>query len=145
RNPEFGLVVAVLVLEDLALAAYLPIVSVLLAGQSRGALVTSLCVAMGTVVAVLWGAIAWGERISRLLAHRSDEALLFTTLGLVLLVAGVAQRARVSAAIGAFLVGLALSGPIAQRAHALIGPLRDLFAAIFFLFFGLEINPAELP
>jgi CPA2 family monovalent cation:H+ antiporter-2 len=63
----------------------------------------------------------------------------------VLLVAGVAQRLQVSAAIGAFLVGIALSDPIAERTHHLIAPFRDLFAAIFFLFFGLQIDPASLP
>jgi CPA2 family monovalent cation:H+ antiporter-2 len=63
----------------------------------------------------------------------------------VLLVAGVAQRLQVSAAVGAFLVGVALSGPIVERAHHLIGPLRDLFAALFFLFFGLQIDPSSLP
>jgi CPA2 family monovalent cation:H+ antiporter-2 len=47
--------------------------------------------------------------------------------------------------VGAFLVGVALKGPIAHRARKILSPLRDLFAAIFFLFFGLQINPAILP
>ena len=38
-----------------------------------------------------------------------------------------------------------LSGPAADRAHDLLGPLRDLFAAIFFVFFGLSIDPATIP
>ena len=33
----------------------------------------------------------------------------------------------------------------AERTHKLLGPSRDLFAAIFFLFFGLQIDPASLP
>ena len=49
-----------------------------------------------------------------------------------------------SAAIGAFLVGLALSGPVQHRAGNLVGPLRDLFAAVFFLFFSFQIEPADL-
>jgi CPA2 family monovalent cation:H+ antiporter-2 len=44
----------------------------------------------------------------------------------------------------AFLVGIAVSGPIAEQSHRLFTPLRDLFAATFF-FFGLEINPSTLP
>ncbi|MBW3638093.1 MAG: cation:proton antiporter, partial [Armatimonadetes bacterium] len=64
---------------------------------------------------------------------------------LVLVVAGFAQRLQVSAAIGAFLVGLALSGAVADRARELLGPLRDLFAATFFFFVGLGINPSALP
>ena len=69
---------------------------------------------------------------------------MLTTLGAVLLVAGVAQRFQVSSAIGAFLVGIALSGSVAEQSKRLVSPLRDLFAAMFFLFFGLEIDPASL-
>ena len=63
----------------------------------------------------------------------------------VLLVSGLAERLQVSAAIGAFLVGIALSGPLAGQSHRLLAPLRDLFAATFFFFFGLQIAPASLP
>jgi hypothetical protein len=71
--------------------------------------------------------------------------IILIQIGLILLIAGLAQRLQVSAAIGAFLIGIALSEPIAERAHNLLAPLRDLFAAIFFLFFGLQIDPASLP
>jgi CPA2 family monovalent cation:H+ antiporter-2 len=57
----------------------------------------------------------------------------------------LAQRLQVSAAIGAFLVGIAVSGPLAEQSHRLLTPFRDLFAATFFFFFGLRINPATLP
>jgi CPA2 family monovalent cation:H+ antiporter-2 len=69
---------------------------------------------------------------------------LFAVLGLVLLVGGLAQRLQVSAAIGAFLVGIAMSGPIVRQTRRQLGPLRDLFAALFFLFFGLQMDPAAL-
>jgi CPA2 family monovalent cation:H+ antiporter-2 len=71
--------------------------------------------------------------------------VLLTTFGAVLLVAGISQRLQVSAGIGAFLVGIAVSGPMAEQTHRLLAPLRDLFAATFFFFFGLEIDPATLP
>jgi CPA2 family monovalent cation:H+ antiporter-2 len=100
---------------------------------------------LATVAAVLLAALRYGKSISRVLAHQSDEAVLLSTLGLVLLVAGIAQRLQVSAAVGAFLVGVALSGPLVQQTHRLLGPLRDLFASLFFLFFGLQIDPATLP
>ena len=64
--------------------------------------------------------------------------------GLTLVVGGLAQQLDVSAAIGAFLVDLALSGPVQHRAGALVGPLRDLFAAVFFLFFSFQIGPGDL-
>ena len=56
----------------------------------------------------------------------------------------MAAQAQVSSAIGAFLVGIAISGPVAEHAPRLLTPLRDLFASIFFLFFGLSTDPADL-
>ena len=59
---------------------------------------------------------------------KDPEALLLSVLGLTLLVAGVAAELKVSAAVGAFLVGIALSGPVAHHADrdavAAAGPLR---------------------
>lgn len=144
-NPETPTIISILVLEDLVMALYLPLVAVLLIGQGFASAVLSISVALVTVGIVLFIALRYGRKLSRIISHESDEAILFTALGLVLLVAGIAQRLQVSAAIGAFLVGIALSEPIAQRTHNLIAPLRDLCAAIFFLFFGLQIDPASLP
>jgi CPA2 family monovalent cation:H+ antiporter-2 len=144
-NPETPTVLSILVLEDLAMAVYLPLVAVLLIGQGFVARLISVAVALATVAAVLLAALRYGQAISRALAHQSDEAVLLSTFGLVLLVAGSAQRLQVSAGVGAFLVGVALSGPLVKQTHRLLGPLRDLFAALFFLFFGLQIDPATLP
>jgi CPA2 family monovalent cation:H+ antiporter-2 len=94
---------------------------------------------------VLFIALRYGQPISRWVAHESDEIILLSCFGAVLLVAGIAQRLQVSAAIGAFLVGIAVSGPISEQSHRLFAPLRDLFAAAFFFFFGLDINPSTLP
>ena len=145
NNPETPTILSVLVLEDLAMAVYLPLVAVLLIGQGFVAGLISISVAIFTVSVVLFVAIRFGPSLSRLVANESDEVILFSTLGLVLLVSGLAQKLQVSAAIGAFLVGIAVSGPIVKRTENLIRPLRDLFAATFFLFFGLQIDPATLP
>jgi CPA2 family monovalent cation:H+ antiporter-2 len=145
NNPETPAVLAVLVLEDLAMAVYLPLVGVSLLGGTPLKIATSVAVAVAVVVLVLMLAIRYGPRLSRLAAHESDEIILLTTFGLVLFVAGIAARFQVSAEIGAFLVGIALSGPMAEQSHRLLEPLRDLFAAIFFFFFGLQIDPKTLP
>jgi CPA2 family monovalent cation:H+ antiporter-2 len=144
-NPETPVVVSVLVWEDLAMAVYLPLVAVLLAGGDYSTVAVSVEIAVLAVGAVLLIAVRFGQSLSRLAAHQSDEVILLTVLGAILLVAGAAQRFQVSAAIGAFLVGIAVSGPMAEQSQRLLAPLRDLFAAIFFFFFGLEIDPATLP
>jgi len=144
ENPETRLVLSVLVQEDLAMAVYLPLVGVLLRGGGTAKIALSVSVAIAVVSVVLLTAVQYGHQLSRFVAHESDEIILLTIFGAVLLVAGLAQRFQVSAAIGAFLVGIAISGSVAEQSHRLIGPLRDLFAAIFFFFFGLEIDPASL-
>ena len=144
-NPETPSVLSILVLEDLAMAAYLPLVAVLLIGGSPLKIAVSVSVAIGTAFVILMIALRYGKQLSGWALSESDEVILLTTFGAVLLVAGIAERLQVSAAIGAFLVGIAFSGPIAERAHKLLAPLRDLFAAIFFFFFGLQIDPSKLP
>jgi K+:H+ antiporter subunit KhtU len=144
-SPETSSVLTVLVLEDLAMAVYLPLVGALLAGGGAAHVVLSVSVSISVAFVVLFVAVRYGQNVSRLAAHESDEIILLTILGTVLLVAGVAQRLQVSAAIGAFLVGIAVSGPIAEQSQRLFAPLRDLFAATFFFFFGLQIDPATLP
>lgn len=144
-NPETPRILSVLVLEDLAMAVYLPVVGVLISGAGPKTMAAQVAVALVAVVSVLFIAIHYGKHWSEAVSHQSDEIVLLTTFGTVLLVAGLSQRVQVSAAIGAFLVGIAASGPLAEQSHRLLSPLRDLFAAVFFFFFGLEINPRQLP
>src|SRR5262249_29026856 len=145
NNPEIPSVISVLVFEDLVMAIYLPLVSVLLAGGSLKTVAIAEFFAVATVVVIFVVALRYGQQISTFFGHESDEIILLTVFGAVLLVGGLAQRFQVSAVIGAFLVGIALSGPIAEKSRQLLAPLRDLFAAIFFFFFGLETDPRSLP
>ena len=143
-NRETPTVLSVLVIEDLAMAFYLPVLSALVigAGLLQGAL--TLVIAVVSVLVVLVLALRHGRAISALFAPHHPESLLLGVLGLTMLVAGLAQQVNVSAAVGAFLVGIALSGPVAESAQAVLTPLRDLFAAVFFVFFGLTTNPADI-
>ncbi|MDK1342134.1 cation:proton antiporter [Streptomyces sp. 378] len=144
-NRETPVVLGVLVLEDLAMAVYLPILTALLAGAGLAGGAVTLLISLGTVGAVLYVALRHGRLVSRAVSSDSAEMLLLAVLGLTLLVAGLAQQLHVSAAVGAFLVGIALSGEVAEGASSLLTPLRDLFAAVFFVFFGLHTDPAAIP
>ena len=144
-NRETPAVLSLLVFEDLAMAVYLPVVAVVLAGGALLSGLVSVSVALGLVAVVLVAALKHGDRFSRWVTSDSDEVVLLTVLGVTLVVAGVAEQVQVSAAVGAFLVGIALSDPVSVKASELIEPLRDLFAAIFFIFFSLQIDPSDLP
>jgi CPA2 family monovalent cation:H+ antiporter-2 len=144
-NRETPTVLSLLVMEDLVMALYLPILTAVLAGTGLFGGALALAIAAVTVAVVLFVALRYGRLVEAFIGSSSQEVLLLKVLGLTVLVAGIAQRLQVSAAVGAFLVGIALSGPLAHTARELLTPLRDLFAAVFFVFFGLQTDPADLP
>jgi CPA2 family monovalent cation:H+ antiporter-2 len=78
------------------------------------------------------------------MAHPEPEQLMLRILGATLVVAALAEFVNASAAVGAFLVGLTLTGEVADRARAVLSPLRDLFAAAFFVAIGLSVDPRSL-
>jgi CPA2 family monovalent cation:H+ antiporter-2 len=133
KRPETPTVLSILVLEDLVMAVFLPVAAVLIAGGGPTRILISIAAAVISTGLAFFVAIRYGRFFSSLLTHQSDETILLTIFGSVLLIA-----------IGAFLVGIAISGPITEQSVRLLSPLRDLLAAIFFFFFGLEINPRSL-
>lgn len=143
-NRETPTVLSILVIEDLAMAFYLPILSALVigAGFLQGA--TTVVIAVSVVTVILYLALRHGRIVSALFPSKHAEPLLLGVLGLTMLVAGLAEQVSVSAAVGAFLVGIALSGPVAHSAEAVLSPLRDLFATVFFVFFGITTDPAAI-
>ena len=144
-NRETPSVLSVLVIEDLAMAPFLPFVAVLLAG---GSLLRGLALAFAAcslAVVALVTARKHGRLLSRRITHPKSEVVLLTVVGLLMVAGGAAELIGVSAGVMAFLVGLAISGTLAHRARELMSPLRDLFAAIFFVSFGLQIDVRSIP
>ena len=144
-NHETSVVLSVLVIEDLAMVLYLPIVSGVLFGGSALDTTVTVAISLLAVLAVLTFAYFFGERLSAFALSQSSEALLLTLLGGTLFVAGIAGRLNLSTAVGAFVVGVALSGDIVSHARGLLLPLRNLFAAVFFVFFGLQVDLGSIP
>ena len=143
-NRETPAVLAVLVLEDFAMAGYLPLVAVLAARGNWVDAVGGMLAAIGALLAAFAASFRWGHHFGRLVTHPDSEQMVLRVLGITLIVAALAEALRASAAVGAFLVGLTLTGETADRARKVLGPLRDLFGAIFFLSIGLTVDPKEL-
>jgi CPA2 family monovalent cation:H+ antiporter-2 len=135
----------VLVFEDLAMAVYLPILTAVLAGVSFVGGLTAVGISLAAITVVLVIALKFGRYVSALVDSPDPEVFLLKVLGAALLVAGVASELQVSAAVGAFLLGIAISGSTAENATRMLEPLRDLFAAMFFVVFGLNTDPASIP
>ncbi|MEZ7819750.1 cation:proton antiporter [Aquiluna sp. Uisw_065] len=137
--------IGVLVFEDLALAPYLPLLSAVITGVSvwNGLLTVGLALAITGLVILV--SFKGSSRFQKFLDPNEPGGLLLTVFGTALLAAGLADLVGFSGVVAAFLIGLLLTGEVAEAARSRLMPLRDIFAAIFFLFFGITIDPAELP
>lgn len=144
-NRETPVVLSILVFEDLAMAIYLPILTATLAGVSFLGGLQTVGVSLAVVTVVLLVALRHGHHVSKAVHSENSEVFLLNLLGAALLVSGVAAVLQVSAAVGAFMLGIAISGATAHSATRILEPLRDLFAAIFFVAFGLNTDPTSIP
>ncbi|MDP1711250.1 MAG: cation:proton antiporter [Candidatus Nanopelagicaceae bacterium] len=135
----------ILVMEDLVLAPLLPILSAF--GSGVGLLTGFISISVALIVtgvAIIYS--ARGGHIPYAPIILGDSAtLLLVVFGSALLASGVATYIGFSGAVAAFLVGLLMTDDLAIVARVRLAPLRDLFSAIFFLFFGLRIDPAKVP
>lgn len=135
----------ILVMEDLVLAPLLPILSAF--GSGVGLLTGLISISIALIItgmAIIYS--ARGGHIPYAPIILGDSAtLLLVVFGSALLASGVATYIGFSGAVAAFLVGLLMTEDLAIVARVRLAPLRDLFSAIFFLFFGLRIDPAKIP
>ncbi|HYS74276.1 MAG TPA: cation:proton antiporter [Thermoplasmata archaeon] len=76
---------------------------------------------------------------------RSEELFVLFALGTVFLAGALAEAFRIPAIVGAFFMGMVFADTrIAGRLKVKMESIRDAFVAIFFLSFGMLIDPASL-
>ncbi len=139
------LVLGILIVEDLAAILLIAVLTAIAtgAGLSSTTLVTTLGSLVAFLVALLVVGILIVPRAMRALVRlRKDETTLVASVGLCFAIALLANAAGFSVALGAFLAGslVAESGASRQVAEQ-IRPVRDMFAAIFFVAVGMLIDP----
>jgi CPA2 family monovalent cation:H+ antiporter-2 len=143
-NRETPAVLGIMVLEDVYIAIYLAIVSVVLGGESSlWSIVLQLAISFTFLVAMFALARFGGKLVSRLVRTRDDELFTILFFGLAVAFGGIGELLGVSDAIGAFLIGLVLGATrFRTRIEQFALPLRDVFGAFFFLNFGLALDPS---
>jgi len=145
RNPETKPVVSVLVLEDLVMAPYLPILTVIITGTGLITGLISVGVALIVVAVVLLISVKRSNSFQRLFNASEPVGILLVVFGAAVAAAGLAGLVDFSPPVAAFLVGLLLTGEIAEIARRRLDPLRELLAAIFFVYFGLNTDLSQIP
>jgi monovalent cation:H+ antiporter-2, CPA2 family len=146
-RPETGLILGIIMFEDVFLAAYMALVSgfVLHGSTSLGNLATSITATALFIVTLLVAGRYSAPYLNRWFrAHSEEPFLLFIFAGLFL-IAGLSETLGVAEAIGALLIGLVL-GETDQlgRLERVVVPFRDFFGAFLFFSFGLNIDPLAL-
>jgi len=146
-NRETPMILGVTVVEDIFIAIYLAIVSVVLSGETDPLpVVIKLVVAFAFLVAMFAVARWGGAVVSKLMRTRDDELFTVLFFGLAVLFAGLGEILGVTDAIGAFLIGLIIGATrYRNRVEQFALPMRDVFGAFFFLNFGLGLNPSLFP
>jgi len=101
--------------------------------------------ALTLVVWFIVGILAIPTFIRKIKPYLNDETLIILSLGLCLGMVLTAEEAGFSGALGAFVMGTILAETVeAHRIEKLMTPLKNVFAAIFFISVGMMINPANL-
>ena len=138
-------VVGVLVVEDLIAIVLMTVLTAVSSGRELSG--ADLARTLGTLGAFLVGVIAIGlvlvpRAIRAILSLHRPETTLVASIGLCFALALLAQLAGYSVALGAFLAGslIAESGQ-EKEIETLVQPVRDMFAAIFFVSVGMLIDP----
>src|SRR6266513_2702055 len=137
---------AILLVEDLAVVVLIVLLPTLGAPGTEG--LVAIAKALGTAALILAPFFVLARRVvPRLLLGaarmRSDELFLFVALAVGLATAALTQAVGLSQALGAFLAGLVISGSdYAHDTLARLLPLRDIFAALFFVTMGMLLDPA---
>jgi K+:H+ antiporter len=139
------IVFGILIVEDLIAILLLTILTAVAsgAGLSASALALSVGKLAGFLAVVLVGGMLIIPRLMRAVVKlRSNETTVVAAVGLSFAVALLARWMGYSVALGAFLAGalVAESGAAKIIEHR-IEPVRDVFAAVFFVSVGMLINP----
>jgi monovalent cation:H+ antiporter-2, CPA2 family len=145
KGPLASVVFAVLIVEDLIAILLLAVLTAVAtgAGVSAGSLLTTLLQLVLFLLAMLVLGYLIVPRAIRFV-HRLErsETILVACIGTCFALSYIAQAAGYSVALGAFMAGslMAESGEEKKIEH-LIEPVRDMFAAIFFVSVGMLIDP----
>lgn len=149
RTKSFtGLVFGVLIIEDLVAIVLMVLLSTMAVSKNFEGMEMVYSIGKLIFFLLLWFVtgiyiIPTFFRHTRLLM--GEETMLIVTLGLCLTMVVFASYVGFSSALGAFVMGSILAETIeAEKIERLVKPVKDLFAAIFFVSVGMMVNPAMI-
>ena len=146
RQQQFaGLVMSVLILEDILAIVMMVMLSAIASGNNPdGGQMLGSVVKIGFFL-VLWLVVGifaipiFLRRVRRLI---NNEVLLIVSLGLCCAMSVASTKVGFSSAFGAFIMGSILAETVeAEKIEKLVEPVKNLFGAIFFVSVGMLVDP----
>ena len=149
RQQQFaGMVMSVLILEDILAIVMMVMLSALASGSHLGGSQLFQSVVRIAFFLILWlvvGIFAIPLFLRRVRRQINNEVLLIVSLGLCCAMAVFSTKVGFSSAFGAFIMGSILAETIeAERIEKLVEPVKNLFGAIFFVSVGMLVDPKIL-
>ena len=149
RQQQFaGLVMSVLILEDILAIVMMVLLSAIASGQQLGGSQMLGSVWKIVFFLVLWlvvGIFAIPLFLRSVRKLINNEVLLIVALGLCCAMAVFSTKVGFSSAFGAFIMGSILAETVeAERIEKLVEPVKNLFGAIFFVSVGMLVDPKIL-
>ena len=139
---------SILIVEDVVAVVLMVLLSsIAIRHQFEGAELAGKVVDLAITLAAwfICGILVIPTLIRILKKHLNDETLIILALGLCLGMVLTAEEAGFSSALGAFVMGSILAETAeSHRIEKLMTPLKNVFAAIFFISVGMLIDPSSL-
>lgn len=149
RKKQFaGLVLSVLILEDILAIVLMVMLSTMAASHNFEGSEMMESILKLMFFLVLWfvvGIYLIPGLLKRCRKLMSDETLLIVSLGLCFAMVVIASQTGFSPAFGAFIMGSILAETAeAESIERLVNPVKDLFGAVFFVSVGMMVDPAMI-
>lgn len=149
RKKQFaGLVLSVLILEDILAIVLMVMLSTMAASHNFEGVEMMESILKLMFFLVLWfvvGIYLIPGLLKRCRKLMSDETLLIVSLGLCFAMVVIASQTGFSPAFGAFIMGSILAETAeAESIERLVNPVKDLFGAVFFVSVGMMVDPAMI-
>jgi Kef-type K+ transport systems, membrane components len=139
---------SILIFEDIVAVVLLVLLSSIAVKNSFEGVELLKKVGVLAVTLVVWfvvGILIIPTLLRKVRPYLNDETLIILALGLCLGMVLTAEEAGFSSALGAFVMGMVLAETLeSHRIEHLMAPLKNVFAAIFFVSVGMMINPSSL-
>lgn len=144
------LIVGVAVIEDIIIISMLAVLQSIASTESLS--FTEIGISIGFIAAFIIGAIVVGTRtipryVNIIERTRHNEFLIIATLGVAFGLSVIAFKLGISVATGAFFAGVLVAGTkMRLTTKNLATPIRDMFAALFFISVGalMDIRQAQV-